>query len=84
MEILYTPSFMNRYTVKGELLRLRCNLCLTLGRKSSDWSAARITKQLQQFSWPQMKAQPDTNPVYFTGEMVISIFDVLIIFVLKN
>ncbi|KIM36748.1 hypothetical protein M413DRAFT_31379 [Hebeloma cylindrosporum] len=38
--------------------------------KSSDWSAARITEQLQQFSWAQMKAQPDTQPVYFTGEMI--------------
>jgi len=37
---------------------------------ASQWSADRIVKQYPQFSWAHIKSLKNTEPVYFTGEMI--------------
>ncbi|KAF8508294.1 alpha/beta-hydrolase [Gautieria morchelliformis] len=38
--------------------------------RAPEWSAARSLKAHPQFSWEHVKALPDNEPVYFTGEMI--------------
>lgn len=39
-------------------------------RTASNWSAARAASKEKRFFWDKMKSTPDTEPVYFQGEMV--------------
>jgi len=42
-----------------------------LRRKAPRWSADRVVKKYPQFfSWNHVKTLADTEPIYFTGEMV--------------
>ncbi|KAL0955709.1 hypothetical protein HGRIS_001929 [Hohenbuehelia grisea] len=38
--------------------------------KASKWSASRIMKDQPQFQWSDVKKLADTEPIYFTGEMI--------------
>ncbi|KAK7036485.1 hypothetical protein VNI00_011682 [Paramarasmius palmivorus] len=38
--------------------------------RAANWSADRIVKKNDKFSWQHIKSLADTEPLYFTGEMV--------------
>ncbi|KAH8119584.1 alpha/beta-hydrolase [Phellopilus nigrolimitatus] len=38
--------------------------------RASNWSASRVLSRDHRFSWAHAKAQADTEPVYFSGEMI--------------
>ncbi|TFK26280.1 alpha/beta-hydrolase [Coprinopsis marcescibilis] len=38
--------------------------------QASNWSALRVTQRYSQFSWEAVQSLEDTEPVYFTGEMI--------------
>ena len=41
--------------------------------RASNWSASRAVKSDPRFSWDTAKNLPSSEPVYFSGEMVISL-----------
>ncbi|TFK45074.1 alpha/beta-hydrolase [Crucibulum laeve] len=38
--------------------------------QASNWSAARVLQKHPQFSWTHVKGLEETEPIYFTGEMI--------------
>lgn len=72
---LFMLFFMNQFTAKGLLYfaiydQVVCNVISLFCSRAPKWSAARSLQAYPQFSWDHIKALPDTEPVYFTGEMV--------------
>lgn len=72
---LFMLFFMNQFTAKGLSYfpiygQVVCNVISLICSRAPKWSAARSLQAYPQFSWDHVKALPDTEPVYFTGEMV--------------
>ncbi|KAH9485732.1 Proline iminopeptidase aneH [Psilocybe cubensis] len=63
-------SIQNQQTFDGNPLYAILHEPIYCQGQAANWSAARTVQNFDSFSWQKVKAQDDSSPIFFTGEMI--------------